>query len=61
MANLTEKELSGLEDLMTVEELNVKKYKMLLQHTNDPVLQSKLQNLSNRHQQNFNTLYNHLS
>lgn len=60
MGNLTEKELTALEDLLSLEELNVKKYNMLIQHTQDQQLQSKLKNISNVHQQHFNTLYNNL-
>lgn len=60
MANLTEKELSALEDLLSLEELNIKKYNMLIQHTQDQQLQSRLQNIANVHQQHFNTLYNNL-
>ncbi|MBP1926563.1 succinate dehydrogenase flavin-adding protein (antitoxin of CptAB toxin-antitoxin module) [Sedimentibacter acidaminivorans] len=61
MANLTEKELSALEDLLSLEEANVKKYNMLTSHVQDTALQQKLQNISNTHQQHFNTLFNHLN
>ncbi len=61
MANLTEKELSALEDLLSLEEANVKKYNMLAGHVQDTALQQKLQNISNTHQQHFNTLFSHLN
>lgn len=61
MANLTEKELSALEDLLSLEEANVKKYNMLAGHVQDTALQQKLQNISNIHQQHFNTLFSHLN
>jgi hypothetical protein len=60
MGNLTEKELTALEDLLSLEELNVKKYNMLIQHTQDQQLQSNLQNIANVHQQHFNKLFNNL-
>lgn len=61
MGNLTEKELSAVEDLLSLEELNIKKYNMLTQHVQDTALQQKLQNISNEHQGHFNMLFNHLS
>jgi len=61
MAKLTEKELSVLEDLLNLEELNVKKYNMLTQHVQDAALQQKIQSFANAHQQNFNMLFNHLN
>ncbi len=61
MGNLTEKELSALEDLLSLEELNIKKYDMLTQHVQDSALQQKLQNIGNAHQQHFNMLFKHLS
>lgn len=60
MANLTSKELTALEDLLSLEELNIKKFNMLTIHTQDSALQQKLQSIANTHQQHFNTLYNHL-
>lgn len=61
MGNLTEKELSALEDLLSLEELNIKKYDMLKQHAQDASLQQKLQNMGSTHQQHFNMLFKHLS
>jgi len=61
MGNLTEKELSAIEDLLSLEELNVKKYNMLSGHVQDTALKQKLQNISSMHQQHFNTLFNHLN
>lgn len=61
MGNLTEKELSAVEDLLSLEELNIKKYNMLTQHVQDTALQQKLQSIGNEHQGHFNMLFNHLS
>jgi rubrerythrin len=61
MVTLSEKELSALEDLLSLEESNVKKYNMLTSHVQDTTLQKKLQNISNAHQQHFNTLFSHLN
>ena len=60
MANLTEKELTALEDLLSAEELTIKKYNMLQSHTQEQQLRSKLQIMASIHQKHFNTLYNHL-
>lgn len=61
MGNLTSKELSAIEDLLSLEEGNVKKYDMLCSHVQDNALKQKLQNISNSHQQHFNTLFSHLN
>ena len=60
MANLSEKELSSLNDLLSEEELLVKKFKMLAEQATDPEIKNKLEDISNRHQGHFNTLYSQL-
>lgn len=60
MANLTEKELSAINDLLSSEELLIKKFNMLAQTTTDTNLQKKLQGIAQRHQQHFDTLYSQL-
>lgn len=60
MANLTEKELSALEDLLNLESLNVKKFNMLAENVQEPALRQKLQQIATAHQRHFNALYNHL-
>lgn len=60
MAQLSEKELSSLQDLLSDEELLIKKFKMLSEQATDPELKNKLSEISNRHQGHFNTLYSQL-
>lgn len=60
MANLTEKELSALNDLLSSEELEIKKFHMLSDAATDPVLKQKFCSIADMHQRHFNTLYQHL-
>lgn len=57
MSQLSEKELSALNDLLTEEELLVKKFKMLSEHSQDQEVKSKMTEISNQHQGHFNALY----
>lgn len=57
MAQLSEKELSLLNESLSEEELLVKKYQMLAKHSQDPEIQQKFQQVSDRHQRHFNDLY----
>lgn len=57
MAQLSEKELSLLNESLSEEELLVKKYQMLAQHSQDPELKQKFEQVSDRHQRHFNDLY----
>lgn len=61
MSNLSEKELSSLNELLSEEELLVKKFQMLASHATDPTVRSEMEEISRRHQSHFNKLYNHLS
>ena len=60
MANLTEKELSALNDLLSSEELEIKKFHMLSDAATDPALKQKFGSIADMHQRHFNTLYQHL-
>lgn len=60
MEQLTEKELSALQDLLADEELLVGKFKMLASHTEDAEIKQKYENISRQHQGHFNALYAHL-
>ena len=60
MAQLSEKELSSLHDMLSEEELLVKKFKMLADQATDPEVKDKLTEISNKHQGHFNTLYSQL-
>lgn len=61
MNTLTAKELSAIQDLLSVEELNIKKFDMLSQSTEDSALKQKFSDISNKHQQHFDKLYSQLS
>ena len=61
MSNISEKELSALNDLLSEEELLVKKFKMLAEHTDDKEIKGKFEEISDKHQGHFNMLYSKLS
>ena len=60
MANLTSKELSALEDQLSVEQNLVKKYKLYAQQCTDPQLKNMLAGIASRHQSHYDTLYRFL-
>lgn len=60
MNQLSEKELSALNELLSEEELLVKKFKMLSEHSQDQEVKSKLEEISNKHQEHFQSLYSQL-
>lgn len=60
MEQLTEKELSALQDLLADEEMLVSKFKMLAMHTEDAEIKEKYDCISKQHQNHFNALYAHL-
>lgn len=61
MSQLSEKELSALNELLSEEELLVKKFQMLAGHARDASVKNQMENIANRHQNHFNKLYEHLS
>lgn len=61
MGQLSEKELSALNDLLTGEDLLIKKFQMLAEHTQDQEISSKFTEISKQHQGHFNSLYAQLS
>ncbi len=61
MSQLSEKELSSLNELLSEEELLVKKFQMLADHATDSSVKSEMEEISKRHQSHFNQLYEHLS
>ncbi len=58
---LSEKELSSIKDLLSEEDLLVKKFQMLAEHADTEELRSKMMSISNKHQGHFNELYSKLS
>ncbi|MGN0308060.1 MAG: hypothetical protein ACI4DN_07570 [Lachnospiraceae bacterium] len=61
MTQLSEKELSTLKDLLSEEELLVKKFKMLAEHAETQQLKCKMEDIADKHQGHFNELYQKLS
>lgn len=61
MTQLSEKELSAIKDLLSEEELLVKKFQMLAEHAENMELKSKMTEISNKHQGHFDELYSKLS
>lgn len=57
MTQLSEKELSSLHDLLSEEELLIKKFKMLAEQASDQEIKNKFEEISNKHQGHFNSLY----
>lgn len=60
MVQLSEKELSALNDSLNEEELLVKKFKMLATHSQDEEVKCKFEEISKKHQDHFNMLYKQL-
>lgn len=60
MSQLSEKELSAMNDLLSEEELLVKKFKMLAEHSQDEEIKCKFEEISEKHQGHFNMLYKQL-
>ena len=61
MAQLSEKELSSIQELLADEDLLVIKFKMLAEHSQDEKVRSKMLEISDKHQRHFNDLYSKLS
>ncbi len=57
---ITNKELSGLSDLLSLEENVVAKYKVYAAQTTDPVLKNHYEQMVQRHQRHFDELYANL-
>jgi len=60
MSQLSEKELSAINELLHEEELLTKKFKMLAQHSEDQEIKSKFEDIAQKHQSHFNMLYREL-
>ncbi len=61
MSQISEKELSALNDLPTEEELLIRKFQMLAEHTDDQEISAKFTEISNKHQGHYNSLFAQLS
>ena len=61
MAQLSEKELASIQELLADEDLLVKKFKMLADHAENEQVKTKMLEISEKHQKHVNELYSHLS
>ncbi|MDD7402395.1 MAG: hypothetical protein SO170_02225 [Butyribacter sp.] len=57
MSQLSEKELSCINESLAEEELLVKKYQMLSSQSQDSEVTAKFKEVADRHQKHFNELY----
>ena len=58
---ISEKELSALNELLSEEELLIKKFQMLAQHSTDEEVKEKFTAISNEHKEHFRSLYSQLN
>ena len=61
MNQIAEKELSALNDLLTGEELLIKKFQVLADNCSDSEIKAKFTEISNEHKEHFRSLYSQLS
>lgn len=61
MANLTEKELSLLEDSLSAEQLLIKKYQTYAMLCSDPQLKTQCEQIAAKHQKHFDKLMGFLN
>ena len=61
MANLTEKELSLLEDQLNSESLLVKKFRAVAENSTDPALRGKCEQIAAKHKEHFDRLMTYLN
>jgi len=60
MASLTSKELTALEDQLSMEQNIISKYKMYSQTAIDSVIKDKCECIANKHQMHYDTLISQL-
>jgi len=60
MASITSKELTALEDQLTMEQNIISKFKMYSHTAVDSVIKDKCECLANKHQQHYDTLISQL-
>lgn len=61
MANLTTKELQGIEDQLGQEQILIKKFKMYATAATDPQLKTKCEQIASQHQNHYTRLLNQLN
>lgn len=60
MNQLSEKELSVMNDLLNEEQLLVKKFQMLANHAEDQTVKQQMLDIAQKHQGHFNDIYSYL-
>lgn len=60
MAQITEKELTAISDLLSMEENMVAKFRACACMTNDTSLKSEYEQMAHRHQRHYDELYSNL-
>ena len=61
MSNLTEKELMAVQEILSEEELLIKKFQMLAEHSSDPAVKAQMTVIAGKHQGHFNSIYSQLN
>lgn len=61
MNQISDKELSALNDLLSGEELLIKKFQVLADNSTDTEMKAKFTEISNEHKDHFRNLYSQLS
>ena len=61
MPNLTAKELTAIEDQLSIEQLLIKKYRMYSAVSSDPQIKTKCEQIAARHQTHNDKLLAHLN
>lgn len=61
MPNLSAKELTAIDDQLTLEQNLVKKYKMYAVSTSDPQIKTKCEQIAAKHQNHYDRLLGHLN
>ena len=61
MANLTSKELTAIEDHLSMEQLLVSKYHAIAGQTTDPQLKTKCEQIAAKHREHYQRLLGRLS
>ena len=60
MAQITEKELTAIGDLLSMEENLVAKYRAYATQTTDSALKNEYEQIAQRHQRHYDELFAHL-
>lgn len=61
MPELTTKELSAIEDQLTMEQSLIKKYRVYAAQCQDPGLKTSMEQIVAKHQNHYDTLFRHLN